>query len=204
MHFEWQDSRTAYADAADWFLRTAALVRDRWEQPGLGDWDVRALVGHTSRSFLTVEEYVARPAAAAEIETAADYFRVVRDLARGDAVTQRGREAGELLGGDPVAVVAELAERVGRLLDSCDGTELVTTIAGGMRLADYLPTRAFELSVHTADLAVALGEPLDVPPAPAAQALAIVCDLAVEDGATAGLLLLRATGRRVDGDLSVL
>src|SRR5690606_15783730 len=105
MHFAWHESRTAYAAAADWFVRTAALVGDRWSDPGLGDWDVRALVGHTSRSFLTVEEYVARPAAAVEIETCADYFRVVRDLAKGDAVTQRGREAGEQLGADPVAAV---------------------------------------------------------------------------------------------------
>jgi hypothetical protein len=70
----------------------------------------------------------------------------------------------------------------------------VTTIAGGMRLADYLPTRTLELAVHTADLAMVLGVPLDVPATAAAQALAIVADLAVTDG-RAGPLLLAATGR---------
>jgi hypothetical protein len=80
------------------------------------------------------------------------------------------------------------------LVDGRDGTELVTTIAGGMRLSDYLPTRTFELAVHTADIATALGEPPDVPAPAAAQALRLVIDLAV-GGGVAGPLLLAATGR---------
>jgi len=80
------------------------------------------------------------------------------------------------------------------LIGTRDGTELMTTIAGGMRLGDYLPTRTFELAVHTADLATALGVSPDVPATAAAQALAIIADLAVTDG-LAGPLLLAATGR---------
>jgi len=78
MTFSWDDSRTAFADAAGWFVRTAALVSDRWDQPALGEWDVRALVGHTSRALATVETYLARPAPAAEIGSAPDYFRATR------------------------------------------------------------------------------------------------------------------------------
>jgi hypothetical protein len=90
------------------------------------------------------------------------------------------------------------------LVDRCGGGELLTTVAGGMRLADYLPTRTFELAVHTADLAVALGAPPDVPATAAAVALAIVADLAVVGG-TAGPLLLAATGRTgLPGPPSVL
>ena len=63
-----------------------------------------------------------------------------------------------------------------------------------MRLEDYLPTRTFELVVHTADLALALGEPLDAPATAAAQVLGIISDIALTDG-TAGSLLLLATGR---------
>ncbi|HEU4568323.1 MAG TPA: hypothetical protein VFR99_09840 [Marmoricola sp.] len=48
--------------------------------------------------------------------------------------------------------------------------------------------------MHTADLATALGEPLDVPPTAATQALQIVTELAVVDG-VAGPLILAATGR---------
>jgi hypothetical protein len=90
--------------------------------------------------------------------------------------------------------VGEIAARVLPLIDTRDGTELVRTIVGGMRLADYLPTRTFELAVHTADLATALGVPPEVPATAATQALHIVADLAVADG-LAGALLLAATGR---------
>jgi uncharacterized protein (TIGR03083 family) len=194
MRFPWDDSRRAFTDAADWFVSTAALVGDRWTEPGLGEWDVRALVGHTSRSLLTVEMYLARPAAVVEVASAPDYFRVTRAAAADPAVATRGWEAGAALGPDPAAAVAEIAGRVLPLVDAQSGTELVTTIAGGMRLIDYLPTRTFELAVHTADLATALGLPPGVPATAAAQALHIIAELAATDG-LAGRLLLSATGR---------
>jgi hypothetical protein len=194
MVFRWDTSRRAFTDAAAWFVRTAALVGDRWDRPALGEWDVRALVGHTSRSLLTVEAYLARPAATVDVQSAADYFRATRDAAADPAVAARGRDAGTALGGDPAAAVAEVAARVLPLVEARDGTEIVTTFAGGMRLGDYLPTRTFELVVHTADLAAALVLPLDVPATAATQALQLLADLAVGDG-LAGQLLLAATGR---------
>jgi hypothetical protein len=90
--------------------------------------------------------------------------------------------------------VAAIAARVTALVDRQDPATLVTTIAGGMRLGDYLPTRTLELAVHTTDLATALGAPLDVPPTAAAQALGLITELAVADG-RAGPLLLATTGR---------
>jgi hypothetical protein len=194
MMFSWGDSRTAFADAAGWFVRTSALVGDGWDRPGLGDWDLRALVGHTSRALLTVETYLARPAAAVDVASAPDYFRATSAAATGPAVAARGRDAGTALGSDPAAAVAEIAARVLALVDTQEGTEVVTTIAGGMRLGDYLPTRTFELAVHTADLATTLGVPLDVPATAAAQALHTIADLAITSG-LAGPLLLAATGR---------
>lgn len=155
---------------------------------------MRALAGHTSRWLTTVETYRARPAAAVEVASTLDYYRVTAAVAAGPAVAARGREAGAALGAEPAAAVAAIAARVLPLLDGRNGSELVTTVAGGMRLADYLPTRTFELAVHTADLAVALGEPPVVPDSAAAQALDLVADLAVTRG-LAGPLLLAATGR---------
>lgn len=194
MSLAWTDSYRSFAEAAEWFVRTAASVGDRWGQAGLGEWDVRALVGHASRSLLTVEAYLLQPAVAVEVESAAAYFQAARAIAAGPEVADRGRAAGEALGADPAAAVAAIAERVVPLVADQDGSELVTTILGGMRLRDYLPTRTFELVVHTADLATALGEAVDAPARPAAQALAIVNELAAADG-LAGPLLLAATGR---------
>lgn len=88
----------------------------------------------------------------------------------------------------------EIAARVVALVDTRDRTQLVTTIAGNMRLGDYLPTRTVALAVYTADLATALGVPPDVQATAAAQALHMVTGLALADG-LAGPLLLAATGR---------
>lgn len=195
MTLSWDDARSAFADAAAWFVSTTALIGDRWSRPGLGEWDVRDLVGHTSRSLLTVESYLAVPATAVEVASATDYYLATRALAAGPAVAQRGRDAGTALGVDPAAAVAEIAARVVPLVKASEPTDLLTTIAGGMRLGDYLPTRTFELAVHTLDLATALDLPLDVPGRAAAQALGLMTDLAVVDG-RAGELLLAATGRR--------
>src|SRR5215217_6962509 len=136
----WEESRRAYAEAAEWFVSRAALVGERWDRPALGEWDVRALVGHTTRAFLTVEAYLDRPAAGVDVDSAADYFRATRELARTAAVTERGRDAGAALGPEPAVAVAEIAARVVRIVDAQDGSVLLTTVAGGMRLADYLPT----------------------------------------------------------------
>lgn len=170
MVFSWDESRRAFADAAEWFVRTTALVGDRWDRPGLGEWDVRALVGHASRALLTVETYLAAPAEAVEITSPVAYYRATKAASASPAVAARGRDAGTALGTDPRAAVAEIAARV------------------------RLPTRTFELAVHTADLATALGLPPDVPALAAAQALELVASLAVAEG-IAGPLLLAVTGR---------
>lgn len=195
MSYAWADSRRAFADAAEWFLVTVGLVGDRWEHPGLGEWDVRSLVGHTCRAMLTVETYLAKPASSVDIESPAAYFRAGRALAKDADIAARGREAGAALGEDPAAAVNDIVARVLQLLDDQEGSELVTMIAGGMRLGVYLPTRTFELVVHTADLATAIGAPLEVPATAAAEAMRVASELAVADGRS-GELLLALTGRR--------
>ncbi|MGC3992687.1 MAG: maleylpyruvate isomerase N-terminal domain-containing protein [Propionicimonas sp.] len=191
----WAEARQAYSEATVWFQEVLAQVDDRWEEPGLGEWDVRALAGHTSRSFLTVESYLAVPAAAVEVESARDYYLAISGMSAGADIAQRGRDAGRALGDDPVAAVAELARRVLALLADRDGEELPTTIAGGMRLRDFVLTRVLELTVHTSDLAVALGIPVEPPGLPARLTLTLIADLAVAGG-RAGDLLLASTGRR--------
>ncbi len=162
----WVEVRDAFGQAAEWFMGVVPSGTGRWEETGLGEWSVRDLVGHTSRALLTVEVYLDKPAAGAGVGSAVEYFRLVSASVGDPArVAQRGRDA---LAGTPV---------------------------GGMRLVDYLPTRTFELTVHTCDLAAALGRPLDVPESAATQSLAVLGGLAVQAG-VAPLLLLSATGRR--------
>ena len=180
MDLSWEDSRLAFAEAAGWFVATVERVDRPWSAPGLGEWDVRSLVGHTSRALLTVEAYVARPAASVVVPSAAAYFTATRSIAAGPDVAARGRDAGTALGEDPAAAVAGIVARVVPLVDACSGDEVIETIAGGMRLSDYLPTRTFELVAHTTDLTSALGIAADVPARPALAALTLASALAAE------------------------
>lgn len=190
-----REVRAAFADAAAWFVETTALVEDRWAGHGLGEWTVLDLVGHTLRALLTVETYLDAGADRVEVTSPADYF--VRVLARSDpaAVAQRGREAGAALGGDPAAAAATQVHQVVQRVAAAPDETPVGTPVGGMRLVDYLPTRTFELVVHTCDLAVALDVRPDPPEFAAASAGRVVAELAAATGRAADLLLA-TTGRR--------
>ncbi len=119
-------------------------------------------------------------------------------LADAAAVTQRGRDAGAALGDDPSDAVMALATGVRQLVRESPDDAVVTTPVGAMRLVDCLPTRTFELTVHTLDLARALG----IRP-PAALGTAVGGSLLLAAGIAAVLpdaadILLLLTGR---GDL---
>ncbi len=199
----WDASREAFHRAAlDWVSLVHELG-DVWTLPALGEWDVRALVGHTSRALLTVETYLQTPADAVEVASPVGYYLATRAMATGPEVTARGVTAGEALGAAPAQSVADLAHRVLELLDGCTGHELLTTMAGGMALRSYLPTRTFELTVHALDLARAVGARFEPSPSAARECLGLVGGLAVEDGTT-GSLLLAVTGRGAAPGFSVL
>jgi uncharacterized protein (TIGR03083 family) len=212
------DPRAALAAAAAGFTELVAVVGSPdWERPGLGEWDVRGLVGHASRALSTIETYLSQPAAGdgPVISDPAAYF-VLNARARRDrpeagreadaAIAERGRAAGAALGDDPAAAVAELAARVLALVAATPGDTLVTLPSGArMPLDAYLPTRMFELAVHSVDLARALGTEV---PGAARPAITAACELA---GRVAGQLpqagdaLLVLTGRPAPpGGLSIV
>ena len=76
------DARTLalFTSAATAFAR---LVHDipapDWAGPGLGEWDLRALVGHTSRSLITVSTYLRAPCDHEDVVSAEDYYARIRD-----------------------------------------------------------------------------------------------------------------------------
>ena len=189
--------REAYENAAELFVQTVEQVGPtQWERPGLGVWTVRDLVGHTSRALLTVEMYLAQPAAQREVMRPVDYYlRAQAGLADPASVAARGREAGVALGSDPIATVRSIATRVLAQVKTASDEALVSTPVGGMRLVDYLPSRIFELAVHTLDLASALPVAVTLPETVAAVTLPLLADMALQPDKAAALLLA-ATGRR--------
>jgi uncharacterized protein (TIGR03083 family) len=167
-----------------------------WDGPGLGVWDLRALVGHTGRAISTVATYLQRPAAEVRVPSAAQYYALFKQQSGGDqsAVTERGRQAGAALGAEPAQAVRTLVQQTTAALDAVTGDALIETIAGGMHLSAYLPTRTFELVVHSLDIAAAIGADVTMPPAALSEALHLAVDVTLIRG-DGELLLLALTGR---------
>lgn len=173
----------------------ASLPETAWEGPGLGGWNMRALVGHTSRAMLTVEQYLGTPASQESVRSAEAYYERVAELPGADAgaVLQRGIEAGLALGESPDVAFAAIARRVSELLEN-ETDRLISTLAGGMMLSNYLPTRTFELIVHGLDIARAA----DIEVEPPERCLARVAELGVSLALNSGSgtpLLMALTGR---------
>src|SRR3954470_10097223 len=114
-------TRTSFLAAATAFVdQVSRIPVDTLGGPGLGDWDLRALVGHTSRSLVTVETYLEQRADEAAVPTAAHYYLAIARAGGASAteITERGRRAGSALGTDPAGFVEELAARVYRKLEA--------------------------------------------------------------------------------------
>ena len=192
------DPIATFASAARSF---AALVHDipagAWDGPGLGDWDLRSLVGHTSRSLITVSTYLQAAAEREDVATPHEYYAMVNPSALGidpAAIVERGRQAGEDLGDDPAAAVQGLVDRVLGELAGVDD-RLIEVIGGrGIRLFTYLPTRTFELAVHGLDIAGAVGISFELPDDVLAEAVMLAGRIAAAAG-HGETVLLALTGR---------
>jgi len=191
------DARAVFLDAAATVADLVARIpAGAWDGPGLGVWDLRALVGHTSRSLVTVSTYLAQRAPAVEVPTPEAYYAAIARTggATGEAVAQRGIAAGAALGDDPAAAFRALRDDAADVLGRTGDDEVVPTVAGGMRVRDYLPTRIFELAVHGADIGAATGLPVAFAPAVLADAAVLAARVSVELG-RGPELLAALTGR---------
>lgn len=153
------DNKQVYLATADAVVHLVKAIRpDQWDNPGLGSWDVRGLVGHTGRAFVTVTEYLAEPSAEVTLATAADYLAAAHraDPVLHVGVAERGVVAGAELGDDPATAFAALRDEMLRALPADDPA--VPTRFGGMPLSEFLGTRVFELVVHGTDIAAATGQ----------------------------------------------
>jgi uncharacterized protein (TIGR03083 family) len=198
----------AFGAATDWFVSTVRVIDPgQWEQPGLGVWTVRQLVGHASRALITVEEYF-QPSCPVDVvlPPGADVDPV------GDAgtsflgtqgatqlhkdVAERGRQAGIELGPVPADTVSGLAGRVTALVRGAPDGALFVTRFGPKSLASYLCTRTVELVVHTVDICDACALDVAVPESAARITLAVMVETARRGGS--GADVVRALGGRAD------
>ena len=180
-------SRAAFNEAVNFFLDLVSHVSsDQWEKPGLGVWNVRELVGHTSRAMTTIEQYAT---------VGADRVGV----GSSDDIAERGREAGRELGDDPASTIREVAKRVVSLVNSLPADHQVKTPFGDEQLDVYLRSRITELTIHSLDLADALNVTVDAPSECLRESLYLLSDFAVQRG-VAKDVASALTGRSVLSD----
>ena len=169
---------------------------DQWELPGLGNWDVRALVGHTARAILTVENYLALDEPGhVSVPTAVRYYATVySDYTDPKAIEERGVEAGVWLGDEPATTIRDARIRARAAIDAQHPDRIVSIGGLGVPLGEYLRTRVFELVVHTIDISRATGVEHHISTAALAHTVALAGEIAVEAG-RGDDLLLAMTGR---------
>ncbi|MGH9045278.1 MAG: maleylpyruvate isomerase N-terminal domain-containing protein [Acidimicrobiales bacterium] len=193
-----------FSCAVSGFCELVDRIGERdWDRPGLGEWDIRSLVGHASRSMSGIESYLGRSVEGPFVDGPVAYFHSALSpdmdettrAARNAAIAQRGREAGAALGPNPAAALHELSGRVLALVGRTGEDEEVGSAAGPMTFGGFLPTRTFELAVHSIDVARALG--LEVPDVlmPPIKASCILAGRLAAELSSAPDLLSLLTGR---------
>lgn len=189
---------TVYQEAAATFAKLVARVEGvaDWSGPGLGVWDLRALVGHTSRALVTVLNYLDRPVDTETIDSPEQYYAMAaRHATDAEAVAERGRRAGSDLGTHPAEAVADLVARARAKVDDADPDAVIAVLGGGIRVRNYLPTRTFELVVHSFDIGAASGVDVAVSSAALSDATELAARIAVATGA-GRTALMALTGRQ--------
>lgn len=171
--------------AATAFIDLVARIdRATWTEPALGVWDVRDLIGHTSRAISMVEHYLSLPAPAiANIPHAETYYlRVFNGFTDHSAVAERGIATGRELGDDAVDVIAASLDRAHVLIAKQPEHRLVAIGELAITLPEYLRTRVFELVVHGYDLAAATGQEFLIDPGAVARCASLAAGVAAERG----------------------
>lgn len=177
-------SRETFSRAAELFVSTVNTIpTNMWALPGLGVWTVRDLVGHMCRSILLVEDYA----------TASPGKR--SGFGNSDDIARWGREAGQKLGDEPNSVVREIVDRVLSLIGSLSDDHILHLPTGKWTLSEYLRSRVCELTVHSIDVARAIGVNTPIPDECMHMTLHFYADSAIRQRKEKDLLLT-LTGRK--------
>ena len=176
------DLAKAYNEASVYFVDLVGrMPRDRYDDPGLGEWNVLELIAHTNRSHTLLVEYTEQPVAPAG-----------PDYNTPEAIAARARASVAALGDDPPAAVAAAARRAQDLVADADADSELGTPFGPRRLVDYLPIRVAELVIHGLDLAHAVQVDVAPPPSALRLTLHLIADMVDKRGAGADVVLALA------------
>jgi uncharacterized protein (TIGR03083 family) len=158
-----------------WFGAGQRMPADLWTRPvGLGDWTVRELYAHVGKGAGTLRDLVSRQPIHGEpdLPDAAAYFAALRPLGAAGAA-QVAQAATEWAAGRSNDVLVNDFEAP---VPDMDGQSVVLSIAGTIRLADYLVTRILEATVHLQDLGQVVPD-VTVPPEALYRVVDVLADL---------------------------
>ncbi len=194
-------SKDEFRQAAMFFADTVdAVGPSQWDEPALGVWNVRDLIGHTSRSIARVAEFGQQRADNVDVSSAAEHYHVsLAPDGINEAIAEAGREAGQGLGDDISQTIRASLNATLAVLETIPDGTIIAYPNGGIKLEHYLETRVVELTIHTLDVLAATGIEIDPPREALACTLRILADLAV-DSDFGGQLALLAAGRGVIAD----
>ena len=191
-------STSDFETAAHSFLDLVGEVQvSQWNEPALGVWDVRSLVGHTARAILTVEQYLlADPAPEVTAPNAEEYYvKAFTEYTDNDAIAARGVEAGKALNENSGAEFEATLSRALALVAENGPDRIVAVGPIGIPLDEYLRTRVFELVVHSMDIARATNQQHGVPADVVANVAELAARVAVRKG-DGEAILFALTGRK--------
>jgi uncharacterized protein (TIGR03083 family) len=186
-----------FTHASQAFVDVVAKIEpSQWELPGLGNWDVRALVGHTARALLTVENYLGLDEPGrVSINSAEHYYSTIyAEYTDPHGIEVRGFEAGAWLADDPLGAIQGARERALKAIADQPADRIVSIGGLGILLSEYLRTRVFELVVHTLDISRATGIDYPMGSTPLRHSVVLAAQVAAERGQSAEVLLA-LTGR---------
>jgi hypothetical protein len=176
-------SREVFKQSIGYLLEVVAEIKpEQWDQNAIGNWTVRHLVGHASRSLGRLEEH----AAASPVQpTGVDVTTSSDD---------RGFAAAKALGDDPLGALKTLADRVLPFVDSLPQDYVLDLPQGQRSIDDFMPSRIQEVTVHAMDIAAAIGSGIQPPGECLRASLYYHADRAIERN-QAVELVLALTGR---------
>ncbi len=194
---ERQISIDAFVEAAQWYRDlVAGIDLELMDSSGLGEWNLRELIAHTSRATSVVEEYF-RHSPVDETPPKDDdpfgmagayYASAMRKSALHAEVAERGRLEASLLGTDPRPEIEARVQRAIATVRSAPEGALFVTRFGTVGFAGYLCTRTVELVVHGIDVCDALGIEANVPALAARVVLAVLAEIVSHQGQTAPVI----------------
>ena len=177
--------RSDFDEAVGFYVQVVSEVGpDQWSLPARGAQTVLEVAAQGSRPLTTTRDFVTAGAEVEEIHNTLGYFVRSKpiDAETAAGIQRRGKEALERLqGGEPAAIVADLAEQALAVVRDAHDDALVGTQFGGMRLLPYLPTRTLELLTCGVEVADAIGSSSVPPDGPVEAVAHLLSEIAIEN-----------------------